>query len=202
MSESFQWISGLISFSIDWLDPLAVQETLKSLLQHHGSKASILWLSTLTFIHDYWKNHSFDWMDLWQLVNVCFFNMLSRFVIPFLPRSKCLSISWLQSPSAVILEGKKIKSLTVSIFIIGRSKLVEDCLKQFVLTFLLNSMLKKKYMLSNTRMVVLLANMNSKLIIFFICLRVFLYSDFILSQKHSAYKVRNYTFILEYFKHS
>jgi len=82
--------------------------------------------------------------------------MLSGFVIPFLPRSKCLSISWLQSPSAVILDAKKIKSLTVSIFIIGRSKLVEDCLKQFVLTFLLNSVPRKKYMLSDTKIVVLL----------------------------------------------
>ena len=64
--------SGLISFRMDWFDLLAVQGTLKSLLQHHSSKASILWHSaffspTLTFTHDYWKNHSFDWMDLcWQ----------------------------------------------------------------------------------------------------------------------------------------
>ena len=108
--------SGLISFRMDWLDVLAVQGTLNSLLQHHSSKASILWCSaffispTLTSIHDYWKNHSFVGKAM-SLV----FNMLSRLVITFFPRSKCLLISWLQSPSAVILELKKIKSLTVSI---------------------------------------------------------------------------------------
>ena len=85
--------SGLISFRMDWLDLLAVQGTLKSLLQHHSSKASILRCSalyspTLTSIHDYWKNHSFDKMDLcWQS------NMLSRLLIAFLLRSKCLLIS-------------------------------------------------------------------------------------------------------------
>ena len=108
--------SGLISFRVHWLGLLAVQGTLKSLLQHHSSKASILWCSaffispTLTSIHDYWKNHSFVGKAM-SLV----FNMLSRLVITFFPRSKCLLISWLQSPSAVILELKKIKSLTVSI---------------------------------------------------------------------------------------
>ena len=108
--------SGLISFRMDWLDVLAVQGTLNSLLQHHSSKASILWCSaffispTLTSIHDYWKNHSFVGKAM-SLV----FNILSRLVITFFPRSKCLLISWLQSPSAVILELKKIKSLTVSI---------------------------------------------------------------------------------------
>ena len=85
--------SGLISFRMDWLDLLAVQGTLKSLLQHRSSKASILRCSalyspTLTSIHDYWKNHSFDKMDLcWQS------NMLSRLLIAFLLRSKCLLIS-------------------------------------------------------------------------------------------------------------
>ena len=75
--------SGIISLRIDWFVLLAVQGTLKSLLQHHSSKASILWLSaffslTLTSIHDYWKNHSFDLMDLcWQIMSL-FFNMLSR----------------------------------------------------------------------------------------------------------------------------
>ena len=101
--------SGLISFRLDWLDLLAVQGTLKS-LQHHSSKASILQhsvffiLPALTSIHDYWKNHSFDWMDLCWQNNVFAFNMLSRLVISFLPMSKCLLISWVQSPSAVILE--------------------------------------------------------------------------------------------------
>ena len=104
--------SALISFRIDWFDR-AVQGTLKSLLQHHSSKASILWHSAffivqLTSIHDYWKNHSFDYMDFVGKVMSLLFNTLSRFVIAFLPRSKCLLISWLQSLSAVILEPKKI----------------------------------------------------------------------------------------------
>ena len=76
---------------------------------------SFLYSPTLTSIHDYWKNHSFNYRDLCWQNNVSDFNMLSRLVIAFLPRSKCLLISWLQSPSAVILEPKKIKSLTVSI---------------------------------------------------------------------------------------
>ena len=75
---------------------------------------SFLYSPTLTSVHDYWKNHSFDYMDLcWQIMSLLF-NMLSRFVIAFLPRSKPLFISWLQSPSTVILEPKKIKSVTVS----------------------------------------------------------------------------------------
>ena len=77
---------------------------------------SFLYSPTLTSIHDYWKNHSFDY-DKWTFVGKVMsllFNMLSRFVITFLPRSKCHLISWLQSPSAVILEPKKIKSVTVS----------------------------------------------------------------------------------------
>ena len=76
---------------------------------------SLLYDLTLTYIHDYWKNHSFDYTDLCQQNNVSAFNALSRFVIAFLPRSKCLLISWLQSPFTVILELKKIKSVTVSI---------------------------------------------------------------------------------------
>ena len=76
---------------------------------------SLLYGPTLTSMHDYWKNHSFDYMDLcWQVMSLLF-NMLSTFVTVFLPRSKCLLVSWLQSPSAVILEPKKIKSATVSI---------------------------------------------------------------------------------------
>ena len=112
--------SGLISFRIDWLDLLTIQGTLKSLLQHHISKASILWVlsflysPTLTSIHDYWKNDSFDKMDFVGKVMSLVFNMLSRLVITLLPRSKCLLISWLQSPYAVILEPPKIKSDTVS----------------------------------------------------------------------------------------
>ena len=107
--------SGLILFRIDWFDLLAVQGTLKNLLQHHSSKTSILqccflYESTLTSIHDYWKKHSFDYMDFFFKVMSLLFNMVSRFVIAFLPRSKQLFISWLQLLSTMILETKKIKS--------------------------------------------------------------------------------------------
>ena len=108
--------SGLISFRMDWFDLLADQETLKSLIQHHNSKASILWHSAffMDISHDYWKNHTFDYMDLCQ--QILYFNMLSGFVIAFLPRNKHLLISWLQSQSTVILEPKKINSVTASTF--------------------------------------------------------------------------------------
>ena len=101
---------GLISVRMDWLDLLAVQWTLKSLLQYHTSKASILWCPAFFIVplsYPYMttgKNLSLDYMDLCWQSNVSVFNMLSRLVITFLPRSKRLLISWLQSPSAVILE--------------------------------------------------------------------------------------------------
>ena len=113
--------SGLISFRIDWFDLLAVQGTLKSLLQHHSSKASILWCSDFFIVqlsHPYMttgKTVALTRCTFVSKVMSLLFNMLSRLVITYLPRSKCLLISWLQSPSAVILEPKKIKSLTVSI---------------------------------------------------------------------------------------
>ena len=78
------------------------------------SAVSLLYDPTLTSVHDYWKNHSFDCMDLVGKVMFLLFNTLSRFVIAFLQRSKCLLISWLQSPSALILEPPKIKSATIS----------------------------------------------------------------------------------------
>ena len=112
---------GLISFRMDWLDLLAIQETLKSLLQHHSSKASILRRSALFMVqlsHLYMiagKTIAWTIQTFVGKVMSLIFNMLSRFVIAFLPRSKCLLISWLQSPSAVILEPKKIKSVTFSI---------------------------------------------------------------------------------------
>ena len=115
--------SRLISFRIDWLDLLAVQGTLKSLLQHHSWKASILWHSaffTVQFSHLYMtsekKKIALTIRTFVNKVMSLLYNMLSRFVIVFLPRSKHLLISWLQSLSAVILELKKIKSVTVSIF--------------------------------------------------------------------------------------
>ena len=104
---------GLISFRIDWLDLLAVQGTLKSLLQHHGSKASILQPSAFFVVqisHLYMTTGKTVALTIWTFVGKVMsllFNMLSRFVIAFLPRSKCLLISWLQSPSAVILEPPK-----------------------------------------------------------------------------------------------
>ena len=106
--------SGLISFRMDWLDLLAVQGTLKSLLQHHSSKASILWHSAF-FInqlsHPYMTTGKAIALTRQTFVGkvMSLFNVLSRLVITFLPRSKCLLISWLQSPSAVILEPPKIK---------------------------------------------------------------------------------------------
>ena len=111
---------GLISFRMDWLDLLAVQGTLESLLQHHSSKTSIL-LSSVLFIvqlsHPYITTGKTIAVTRWTFVGKVmslFFNMLSRLVITFLPRSKCLLISWLPSPSAVILEPPKIKSAIVS----------------------------------------------------------------------------------------
>ena len=107
--------SGLISFRIDWFDLLAVQGTCKSLLQHHSSKASILH----TQLSLWFNSHIHTWLlektialtrrNFVGKVMSLLFNMLSRFVIAFLPRSKCLLISWLHSPSAVILETPKIK---------------------------------------------------------------------------------------------
>ena len=103
---------GLISFRMDWLDLLEVQGTLKSLLQHHSSKASVLWLSTFYMVqlsHPYMTTGKTIALTRWTFVGKVMsllFNMLSRLVIAFLPRSKCLSISWPQSPSAVILEPK------------------------------------------------------------------------------------------------
>ena len=113
---------GLISFRMDWLDLLAVQGTLKSLLQHHSSKASILRHSaifTVQLSHLYMTIGKTIALTRWTFVGKVMsllFNMLSRLVITFLPRSKCLLISLLQSPSALILEPRKIKSATVSMF--------------------------------------------------------------------------------------
>ena len=111
---------GLVSFRMDWLNLSAVQGTLKSLLQHHSSKASILWCSaffTVQLSHPYMtteKTIALTRRTFVGKVIFLLFNMLSRLVITFLPRSKGLLISWLQSPSAVILEPPKIKSDTVS----------------------------------------------------------------------------------------
>ena len=111
---------GLISFRMDWMHLLAVQGTLKSLLQHHSSKASILQCSAFFIVqlsHPYMTTGKIIALTRWTFVGKVMsllLNMLSRLVITFLPRSKCLLISWQQSPSAVILEPPKIKSDTVS----------------------------------------------------------------------------------------
>ena len=112
--------SGLISFRIDWLDLLAVQGTLKSLLQHHSSNSSILWHSAFFIVqlsHPCMTTGKTIALTRWTFfgkVMPLLFNMLPRLVITFLPSSKCLLISWLQSQSAVILQPLKIKSATVS----------------------------------------------------------------------------------------
>ena len=118
--QSFHEHPGLISFRMDWLDLLPVQGTLKSLLQHHRSKASILWHSAFFIVqlsHPYMTTGKNTALIRWTFagkVMSLLFNMLSRLVTTFLPRSKRLLISWLQSLSAVILEPRKIKSDTVS----------------------------------------------------------------------------------------
>ena len=135
MSQLFEWVDWnfsfnvspssehpwLISFRMDWLDLLAVQGPLKSLLQHHSSKASILWCSAFFMVqlsHPYMTTGRTIALTRWIFVGKVMsllFNMLSRLVIAFLPKSNHLLISWLQSPSAIILEFKKRKSVTVSI---------------------------------------------------------------------------------------
>ena len=118
--QSLQWYSGLISFRIDWFNLLAVHGILKSLLQHHSSKASILRCLAFFMVQlslPYMITGTTTALTEWTFVGKVMsliFNMLSRLVIAFLPRSKCLSILWLQSPSAVILDPKKIKSVNVS----------------------------------------------------------------------------------------
>ena len=113
---------GLISFRMDWLDFLAVQGTLKRLLQHHSSKASILWHSAFFMVqlsHPYMTTGKNIALTRWPFVSKVMpliFNMLSRLVIAFLPRRKRLLSSWLQSPSAVILEPKKISLSLLSFF--------------------------------------------------------------------------------------
>ena len=113
---------GMISFRIDGFDLLAVQRSLKSLLQHHNSKASVLWCSTFFMVqlsHPYMTTWKIIVLIIWTLVGKVMsllFNTLSRFVITFLPTSKRFLVLWLQSPSAVILEPREIKSVTTFTF--------------------------------------------------------------------------------------
>ena len=119
--QSFQWIfrTDFLQDSLVWstCSPRDSQESsptpqFKSMI---SSALSFIYCPTFISIHDHWKNHSFDWTFVGKVMFLIF-NMLSRFVIVFLPKSKHLLISWLQSPSAVILESKKIKSVTVPIY--------------------------------------------------------------------------------------
>ena len=111
----------MISFRMDWFDLLTFQGTLKSLLQHHSSKASVLQCSAffiVQLLHPYMTIGNTIALTKWNFVGKVIsllFNMLSRLIIAFLPRLKHLLISWLQSPSAVILEPKKLESVIVSI---------------------------------------------------------------------------------------
>ena len=119
MSPSNEY-SGLISFRMDWLDLLAIQGTLRSLLQHHSSKASILWPSALFIVqlsHPYMttgKTIALTRQTFVGKVMSLLFNILSRLIVTFLQRTKHFLITWLQSSSAVILESKEIKPVTVS----------------------------------------------------------------------------------------
>ena len=113
-------IQGLLSFRIDWFDLFAVQGTFRSLLQHHSSKHQFFCAqpSSVQLSHLYMTNGKTIALTIWTFVGKMMslpYNTLSRFVIAFLSRSKCLLISWLQSPSVVILEPPEIKSVTVSI---------------------------------------------------------------------------------------
>ena len=120
--QSFPWIFRADFLRMDWLDLLAVQRTLKSLFQHHSSKALILWCSAFFIVqlsYPYMTTGKTIALTKWIFVGKVMsllFNMLSRLVITFLPRSKRLLISWLQSPSAVILEPPKIKSALFPLF--------------------------------------------------------------------------------------
>ena len=146
--------SGLISFRIDWLDLLAVQGTLKSLLQHHSSKASILQCSAFFMVqrsHPYVTTGKTRALTIWTFVGIVMFllfNTLSRFIIVFFPRSNPILISWLQSPSTVILEPKKRKSVTVSTFppSICREVMGPDAM---ILTFFLILSFKAAFPLSS-----------------------------------------------------
>ena len=142
---------GLISFRMDWLDFLVVQGILKSLLQHHSSKSSILRHSAFFIVqvsHPHMTTGKTIVLTRWTFVDKVMslhFNMLSRLVITFLPRSKCLLISWLQSPSAVILEPPKIKLATVSPSICHEVTGPDRVAKKFIWVFPWHCMEKSKW---------------------------------------------------------
>ena len=173
-------LPGLISFRMDWLDLLAAQGTLKSLLQHHSSKASILWHSAffiVQFSHSYktaGKTIALTRGTFVGRVMSLLFNMLSRLVITVLPRSKCLLISWLQLPSAVILEPRKIKSDTVSTLsssicheVMGLdAKILVFWIWSFKLTFSLYSFIKRLFSSSLLSAIRVVSSAYMRLLIF------------------------------------
>ena len=156
--------SGLISFKIDWFDLLAVQGTLKSLLQCHSLKASILWWSAFFMVqlsHLYMTTGKTIALTIWIFVSKVMsllFNTLSSFVIAFLPRSNCLLISWLQSPFSVILEPKKRKPVTSSFYspstyheVIGpEARILVFWMLSFKLAFSLSSFILIKRLFSSS----------------------------------------------------
>ena len=156
--------SGLISFKIDWFDLLAVQGTLKSLLQRHSLKASILWWSAFFMVqlsHLYMTTGKTIALTIWIFVSKVMsllFNTLSSFVIAFLPRSNCLLISWLQSPFSVILEPKKRKPVTSSFYspstyheVIGpEARILVFWMLSFKLAFSLSSFILIKRLFSSS----------------------------------------------------
>ena len=171
----------LISFRMDWLDLLAVQGTLKSLLLHHSSKASILQHSAFFMVqlsHPYMttgKTIALTRRTFVGKVMSLLFNMLSRFVIAFLSRSKCLLISWLQSPSVVILEPPKIKSVTVSTVspsicheVMGPDAILVFCMLSFKPTFSLSSLtfIKRLFSSSSLSAIRLVSSAYLRLLIF------------------------------------
>ena len=141
------------------MDLLAVQGTLKCLFQHHSSKASVLWCSALYIVqlsHPNMSTRNTIALTKWTFVGKVMslpFNVLSRLVIAFLPRNKHLLISWLQSPSAVILESKKIKSVTISIV---SPSICHEVMGQDAMIFVLNQVFHPPFSLSSRGSLVLL----------------------------------------------
>ena len=198
---------GLISFRMDWLDLLAVQGTLKSLLQHNSSKASILRCSAFFIVqlsHPYMttgKTIALTRQTFVDKVMSLLFNMLSRLVITFLPRSKHLLISWLQSPSAVILEPRKIKSASTVSPAICHKVMGPDAMifvfwmLSFKPTFSLSSFtfIKKLFNSSLLSAIRVVSSAYLRLLIFLLAILIPAYasSSPAFLMMHSAYKLNN-----------
>ena len=206
----------LISFKIDWLDLLAVQGTLKSLLQHHSSKASVLQCSAFLMVQfslPYRTTGKTIALTRWTFVDKVMsplFNILSRFVIDFLSRSKCLLISWLQSPSAVILEPPKIKSVTVSLVFLSicHEVMALDAMilvfwtLSFKPTFSLSSFtfIKRLFSSSLISAIRVVSSAYLRLLIFFLAILILAWASSILAfhMMYSAYKLYMHTYTCIY----